>query len=517
MLGDIGSMIQTASEYDNERQSVFGTYIDDTFRLNSHLTIRAGLRWEPFFPEYQASGKGSHIDFAAFAAGTKTTRYKNAPPGLLYNSDPGIPYAYTNKEMNNFEPRIGFIWDRTGKGLETIRVGYARMSDTTNMMWNGEGFADEPPFGEVLSLEHPPGPLSSPYSGYPGGNPFPLPPTSATVPFPQDAIYENLPLHFPPMTVDQWNLAYERQLSQNWMVSASYLGSKTTHEWIVVDQNPPVYIPGTCSGQPCSSEGNTEQRRVLILQNPVAGAYFGDVYGPEAIGNGEYGALLLSARYRFTNNLNLQSNYTYSHCIDTNDIEGEAWPGENGQSQNPNNPKADRGNCFSDHRQVFTTSVIASTPTFQDKWARRWLSDWQLSTIASAQSGPWFTPLTGLDNSLTGQGEDRPNRVGNPRPGHLSRTQWDDPSAFIANPTGTFGNAGRGSLLAPGLVNFDIAVSRYFTLFHETKFEFRVEAFNAFNHPNFGVPDGNLQDSTFGQVLSAGAPRILELGAKYAF
>ena len=79
------------------------------------------------------------------------------------------------------------------------------------------------------------------------------------------------------MTVDQWNLAYERQLSKSWMVSASYLGNKTTHEWIVIDQNPPVYIPGTCSGQPCSSEGNTEQRRMLILQNPVAGAYFGDI------------------------------------------------------------------------------------------------------------------------------------------------------------------------------------------------------------------------------------------------
>jgi hypothetical protein len=517
MLGDIGSMIQTGSEYDNERQSIFGTYIDDTFRLNSHLTIRAGLRWEPFFPEYQASGKGSHIDFAAFAAGTKTKRYLNAPPGLLYNSDPGIPFAYTNNNLNNFEPRIGIVWDPRGKGLETIRMGYARMSDTTNMMWNGEGFADEPPFGAVLSLEHPPGPLSSPYSGYPGGTPFPLPAPSASVPFPLDAIYENLPLHFPPMTVDQWNLAYERQLSQNWMVSASYLGNKTTHEWIVVEQNPPVYLPGTCGGQPCSSEGNTEQRRVLILQNPVAGAYYGDVYGPEAIGNGEYDALLLSARHRFSNNLTLQSNYTYSHCIDTNDIEGEAWPGESGQSQNPNNPKADRGNCFSDHRQVFTASVIASTPTFQDMWRRRLLSDWQLSTIITAQTGPWFTPQTGLDNSLTDQSEDRPNLVGNPRPSHLPRTQWDAPSAFVANPVGTFGDAGRDSLLGPGLVNFDFEVSRFFTLFRETKFEFRVEAFNAFNHTNFGVPDGDLQDSTFGQVLSAAAPRILELGAKYTF
>ena len=517
MLGDIGSLIQTAGEYDDERQSIFGGYVDDTIRLNSHLTIRAGLRWEPFFPEYQADGRGSHFNAADFAAGTKTSRYQNAPPGLLYNSDPGIPFAYTNKDLNDFQPRVGIVWDPTGKGLETIRVGYARMSDTTNMMWNGEGFADQPPFGDVLQIEHPPGPLSSPFTGYPGGNPFPLPVSSTGAQFPLQAIYENLPLHFPPMNVDEWNLAYERQLSQSWMVSASFLGNKTTHEWIVVDMNPPVFIPGTCSGQPCSSEGNTQQRRTLYLQNAAAGAYYGDIYGPEAIGNGEYGALLLSARHRFSDNVTFQGNYTYSHCIDTNDIEGEAWPGESGQSQNPNNPSADRGNCFSDHRQVFTTSLIASTPTFQDMWKRRLISDWQLSTIVTAQTGPWFTPLTGTDNSLTDQSQDRTNRIGNPRPGGLGRTQWDDPSAFEANPIGTFGDAGRDSLLAPGLVNFDIEVSRFFTLFHETKFEFRVEAFNAFNHANFGVPDGNFQDSTFGQVLSAAAPRILELGAKYEF
>jgi Carboxypeptidase regulatory-like domain len=525
MLGDIGQMIQTSPEYDDERQNVFGAYIDDTFRINAHLTIRAGLRWEPSLPEYQADGRGSHFDMAAFDAGIKTKRYINAPPGLLYNSDPGIPYAYTNVILNNFEPRLSFIWDPTGKGTQTVRAGYARLSDTTNMMWNGEGFADQPPFAEVLNIEHPPGPLSSPYTGYPGGNPFPLPPPSANAHFPLDAIYENLPLHFPPMTVDQWNLSYERQLGANWFVSATYMGNKTTHEWIVYNFNPAVYIPGNCvAGQygltangPCSTEANTEQRRILILTNPVAGAYYGNIYGPTAIGNGEYNSLLLSARHRFTKNFTMQANYTYSHCIDTNDIAGEAWPGEQGQSQNPYNPSADRGNCLSDRRQVLSTSFVVVSPTFGNGWQRRITSDWQLSSIISAQTGPWFTPYTGLDNSLTFGNEDRPNVVGNPYPSNQNPTNWINPAAFVANPVGTFGNAGRNSLLAPGMVNFDIELSRLFTVYRETKLEARIEAFNAFNHANFGVPDNNLQDATFGQVLSANAPRILELGLKYTF
>jgi Carboxypeptidase regulatory-like domain len=523
MLGDVGLLQQSNAGESHAKQNVVTAYVDDAIHVNSHLTLTAGLRYEPFLPQYDAGGEGDHFDSAAFAAGVKSNRYKFSPPGLLFNSDPGIPFAYTRTQLNNFEPRVGLAWDRTGKGQETLRVGYARMSDPTQMGWFYQ-FSTMPPWGYQLFLEHPPGPLSNPYAGYPGGNPFtfPLPPPSPASAFGVGTAYDSLPLHFPIMTVDQWNIAYQRQLGANWVLTATYMGNKSTHVWIVQDLNPAVYIPGNCvAGQygltvngPCSTEANTQQRRLLTLQNPAAGPYYSTIIQPAPVGNGEYNALLLSAKHTLSKNFTMTANYTYSHCIDTNDIVGEPYLGMN---QDPSNFNAERGNCMNDRRHLFVASLVANSPNFGQPWQRRFLGNWQLSAIITAQSGPWFTPQTGLDNSLTAEGLDRPNVVGDPYPAHQSPSDWINPLAFSPNPIGTFGNAGRNSLLAPGLVNFDIGVSRFFQLSEVKRLEFRFEGFNAFNHPNFGIPDGNLQDSTFGQILSAADPRILQFGLKFYF
>jgi hypothetical protein len=78
--------------------------------------------------------------------------------------------------------------------------------------------------------------------------------------------------------MQQWNLSYQRQLANNWLISASYMGNKTTHIWSQVNQNPAVYIPGMCNGTPCSTPDNTSQRLLLYLQNPVAGSLFSNIW-----------------------------------------------------------------------------------------------------------------------------------------------------------------------------------------------------------------------------------------------
>ena len=123
---------------------------------------------------------------------------------------------------------------------------------------------------------------------------------------------------------------------------------------------------------------------------------------------------------------------------------------------------------------------------------------WQLAPIISIHSGTWFSPVTGLDNCLTGIGNDRPNVQGNP---YIKSTtaslQWLNPGAFTPNAIGTFGNAGSDSLLGPGYANVDVDVSRYFTIHEKQKLEARFEFFNIANHTNFSTPDNNLQDNTF--------------------
>jgi hypothetical protein len=515
LLGDPNEFSQGAPNLQNWRQNVLGLYADDVLRVNSRLTLTAGIRWDPFFPETDKYGRGDYFDLAAFNAGIKTTRYQFAPPGLLYNSDPGVPHAYTNNHLANFAPRLSISWDPTGKGSQVVRASYGISYDTPGIFYFNQ-FATTAPWSSTVNVLDPPGGLSNPWAGFPGGNPYPVPiPPVASSPFPADGAYQTLPLNLHNSYVQQWLLSYEHQFSANWLFTATYIGNKTTHFWISSDLNPAVYIPGTCNGQPCSTVANTEQRRVLALRNPVSGSQYSDLYTIDDGGNASYHGLLLSIRHRFSNHFTILSNYTYSHCISEADSQGEVV---GDQLENPFDPSLDRGNCEFDLRHILNTSVVATSPSFTSQWARRLLGNWQLSPVISVSSGPWFSAWTGFDNSLTGMGWDRPNLIlSSPYPAHQTVSQWLNAAAFVPNALGTYGNIGRNSLLGPGAVNFDIAVSRSFPLGETRRIEARFEAFNVINHPNFGLPDNTLADSQFGQITTASDPRILQAAFKFLF
>ncbi|MEO7143670.1 MAG: TonB-dependent receptor, partial [Bryobacteraceae bacterium] len=516
LLGDIGSLTQSGPELGAFRQSVLSLYGQDDIRVNSRLTVTAGLRWGPYLPTIDDRGRGNYFSQAAFAAGIKTNRYDNAPPGLLFNSDPGIPYRYANDRYLDLEPRVGIAWDPTGKGDQSVRASYSIIYDSPPTYWY-TNWSDNPPWGAEITVPHPAGKLNDPWAGYPGGNPFPIPSKpSRTAPFVQGSIYQNslLDAHLP--YVQQWNISYQKQLGSDWLLSATYLGNKTTHLWIGIDQNPAVYMPGSCGAQPCSTLANTNQRRVLSLINPVSGAYYASMPNTYDGGNGEYNALLLSVKHRFSRNFQILTNYTYSHCIDDGGNVGDMY---GSQVQDPNNVRGDRGNCESDFRHIFNTSFVVSSPAFSQPWRQRLLSNWQLSPIINVTSGAPFTVYTGRDNSLTAVLEDRPNVVlPNSYGASGNVTKWLNPAAFAA-PLGMYGNAGRNSLTGPGLFNIDMAISRSFRLplGEASKLEVRFEAFNVTNHVNFAVPTNTMTASNFGQIVSAADPRILQLALKLHF
>jgi hypothetical protein len=325
----------------------------------------------------------------------------------------------------------------------------------------------------------------------------------------------NYPLQSYPPSVYQWNLSYQLRLASNWLFSANYLGNKSTHIWTGEDVNPGVYIPGMCNGAPCSTTDNTNQRRVLDLLNPVTGAYYSDITQGDDGANGEYNALLLSAQHRFGNHYTILGNYTYSHCIDEGDFTGDL--GIYGNVQNPFNRNADRGNCGFDIRHVANISFVAEMPRLSNPWTNRLLGNWQLSPIVSVRSGTWFTPFMGVDNSLTGIGDDRPDVIGNPYTRDMQTQQWLNANSFTPNAIGKFGNAGSQSLVGPNYVDLDVGVSRYFNVKEHQRFELRFEFFNTLNHVNFNTPDNYATDSTYGVMLSDYAPRILQFALKYTF
>jgi hypothetical protein len=518
MLGKISSFEQGNIQLQNARQDYTGVYFDDNIRLRKGLNMALGLRWEPYIPVREIYSRIQTFNQAAFTAGTTTSQFTSGPPGLFFVGDPGVPHAYTYSKLAIFQPRVGFTWDPTGSGRQTIRAGFGMFTEAMPTAYFEDQTADAP-WGNSITLHFPAGNLTNPWQGYPGGNPFPQsqPPPKDFV-FPAQGTYTNYPLHAHPTYMLQWNLSYQLQLTKNWLLAANYLGNKTTHVWTGYQMNAGVYIPGMCGESPCSTEDNLQQRRVLSLINPVSGAMYGDFGQADDGANAEYQGILLSAQHRFANHYTVMANETWSHCISEADFGGDLNTGS-GYTSNPFNRNADRGNCGFDLRHNINITLVAEMPRFADPLTNWLLSNWQIAPLISYHTGSFYSIYSGQDNSLSGNGLDRADTFGgNPYIGSTTgNLQWLNPSAFASNAIGTYGNSGSDALRGPGYFDIDAGVSRYFKVKEHQSVELRFEFFNILNHPSFQNPDNYLTDSTFGQISGTYGPRILQFALKYKF
>jgi len=491
-------------------QNIVSFYAEDVWEAPPSLTITAGVRYEPLLPESDHNGIGVRYDAAAFTAGTESTVYTNAPPGFFYFGDKGIPKAFTARDWNNLAPRIGVAWHPNSSTV--VRGSYGVFYVQPILMYI-ERFSQVSPFGDLITLSDPSGGFADPYKQI-SGDPFPLPtppPTNAFfVPF---GSFINMRPIMPTPYVQQWNFVFERQVWKNVLLKTTYIGNKSTHLWNQTEGNPAVF-----TGSATSTVANTNNRRVLNIQNPspTAGGLVGSIAQADPEGTANYNALVLSANKRFTSNFSILANYTYSHCLDIADTANDlAFP----QYQNPNNSSAEYGNCSYDHRQITNASIVAQSPGhWNDVWARRLLSDWDLSIIFSSSTGNYLNPLSGADNSRTGVGLDRPNYVKSSRLSTRTIAQWFDTTAFNGNAVGTFGNASRNSILGPAYVDVDLGFGRRFKFTERWDFQFRAEAFNVLNHTNLSDPGSNLRaTSTYGRVTAASDPRIIQFSGKIHF
>lgn len=496
------------------RQKYIGAYFEDEIHMSSRLTIHAGVRWEPFLPAKDKKSTFDHFYPANFAAGIVSQRFVNAPPGLLFIGDKGVSETYANHRYNKFAPRVGVAFDPTGDGKSSIRASYGLLYDFPEL-----NYASKPgqgaPFGSTVSLSSPANGFVNPYTSYAGGNPFPTPqPPTATATFVTSGQYFNIPQNIRPMYQQVWSLSLQRELPLSLLVTGTYLGSRTNHIWGAGESNPAVYQPGTCGSTACSTTANTNQRRILYLQNANTGKYFANIFATDDSGGATYDALLLSVNRRSVRGPSILANYTYSHCLSDANFAGSLAAA---YYEIPFHPEADYGNCVFDIRNIGHVSVIYKTPAVGHGALRAAIGRWTISPLLTLQSGTWFSPVTGADNSRTGVNLDRPNIIGNPYLRNNTTHTWLNPASFQANAIGTFGNAGAYSLVGPGTFNIDTALSRIVTLPRENAIEFRLEAFNTLNHVNYNNPTASLASSNFGKITSAATGRVLQLAAKYTF
>jgi len=523
LLGRPSQFLQAAPNTLFARQWYTGLYVQDTWKVSRRLTMNGGVRWEPWWPMAIPNKATYTFDYERFTKGIRSTVFVNAPAGLYYPGDPGYPgLSGMNKQLWNFQPRLGLAWDPTASGKTSIRAAYGLSHEYVNGAFFQNGTI-APPWGSEVRMPSPVGGLDNPFLDFPGGNIFP-------VTFDKNAKFSAfggfLTHEYDTKTtqVHNWNLSIQRQVKSGWLLSASYIGNQTAHLWTTRALNPAVNfgsVPCVLQGvsyPACTTAQNINQRRVFSLTGNPDAQYLGPVDIVDDGGTQSYNGLQLSSQSRLSRNFNLNTNYTWSHCIGI-PTGGGGLPNLGTNYPDINNREFERGNCASDRRHLFNLTAVAEMPQFTNRTLRMVGSGWRLSTIWRTQSGSFLTIGTGVDRSLDGTsaGSQRLHQVlANPY-GDRSFNNYLNPNAFAQPAIGTIGTMGRGNILGPGFWSLDMALSRSFKIGEDDRIEFRVEAFNVPNSVRPGNPNTSRNSSQFGQITSAADPRIMQFALKYVF
>jgi len=540
------------------RNKYVGLYGQDSWHVSHSLTFNYGLRWDRIEPWYE-----KYNQIATFVPGQQSVVFPGAPAGILYPTDPGVSRTLAPPGNRDFAPRIGLAYSPSasgegllgkilgGPGKTSIRASYGMFYTAIEALTIGVMSANAP-HGTTYTSPAPPlfaTPFVTASNGQNLGQYFPvtLAPlnTSANHPDPnlnwsQFEPISGLPNYLTTNRIpytEEYMLSLERGLGANTVLSLNYVGTQGHRQLVLREVNPGdpslclfLSNPGNLApGQtPCGpfGEGNTYTTSTGQVYNSTRGplgSNFGSNASQTTIGNSNYNALQITLRHT-SKRLNVLAGYTYSKSLDQSSNLGE--------EVNPQNPSLSRALSAFDVRHNFVVSYSYQIPVERlFRVTNRWTEGWELSGITRFSTGLPVTLVNYGDNSLLGAepngvnnfGVDEPDYNGgplsfngNPRNGR----PYFNTSQFSENALGTPGNASRRSFYGPGMDNFDIALLKNVRLSESKFLQFRIEAFNAFNHAQFFGPqavDGNIDSSTFGQVISAAPPRLVQLGAKFLF
>jgi hypothetical protein len=466
------------------RASSYNFFAEDGISVSRKLKVTLGLRYElPTWP-YELNNM-----ISAFRPGEQSIINPDAPVGLVYPHDPGVPRSTVNNPHKDFAPRIGIAWDPTGSGRTSIRAGYGIFYDS--IPWHDfNQLQIAPPFSffPFVSL---PGEMADPYHGagpfLPGLTSIPF----SQIPFPiqYNVLAQNLKTPY----AQQYNLTVQHEFGGGWLAQVGYVGTTGTHLPNTLDLNQAVFIPGQ------STPNNIEGRRPF-------GPNFSSILAQSTAWTSNYNSLQASVQKKMSRGLTLLAAYTWSHAIDTLSTP-QAFRNSVGQQNGPVNNydlSLDRGNAAFDATQRFVVSYLYELPEFSadNGFVHKAINGWGVNGIVAFQSGTPFTILDPTDTACTGNTNGRADLVGNPHISNPSINEYFNTAAFA--PVGQcagYGTSGRNILRGPGVNNWDFAIVKNTRFGESMNVQFRSEFFNLWNHPGFVNPVSDITSPNFGQIL----------------
>jgi hypothetical protein len=518
------------------RNKYAGVFAQDSWHARPNLTLNYGLRWDRIEPWYEKYNQISTTE-----PGRQSVVFPGAPPGILYPTDPGVRRTLA-PPGDEFSPRIGlayspnvsddgFLGKILGPGKTSLRAGFGMYYTSIEALTLGV-LAANAPYGTTYSSPAPPlfsNPFVTASNGQNLGQYFPvtLAPLNSSSSHPDANLdwSQYLPISgIPAYPVSnripytgQYMFSIERQFGDNTLFTASYVGNQSHRLLVLVESNPGD--PALCLSLPtCGPFKETASG----TRGPL-GPSFGSDTNQSTIGNSHYNALELSLRHT-SKRLQIFASYTFSKSIDQSSNVGE--------EVNPINPALSRALSAFDVTHNFVVSYAYQLP-FDSLFgvSNRWTNGWTISGVTHLSSGFPVTLLNYGDNSLLGAEPNGINNYGvdepqftpgpldlnsNPRNGK----SYFNTSLFGLQRLGTPGNSRRRFFYGPGLDNYDMALVKSVPLSESRSLQFRMEAFNVFNHAQFFGPtsvNGNINSSTFGEVVSAAPPRLMQAAIKLIF
>ena len=476
-------------------------YVQDGWQVTPNLKIDAGIRYEYNRNMTEGDNRIAAIDTSIaggrfVVASDESGNISPASNALL----PFIPIPYVASSAagwNNsllvprslrLAPRSGLAWSVPGRLKTVIRAGFgiypnqAAYSIVTNLAQNLPFFVTKTVNSAVtLSPTFTTGnALTANPIGTVGGN--------------------NLDHTFKIEYNEVWNFSLERELTPSTLLSLLYVGSRTVHA-----------DSGTVLNVPLPGAGAIAARRPIPQLSQIADIRWN--------GWATYHALTVAAKRRFAKGLMFDANWTWSHSIDDASDPG-ATLNEPNLPQNVYDLGSEKASSSFDHRHRVVVSFIYQLPLTgkPSGWVHAILGQWQLGGYFTAQSGAPFTVNIASDQANIGAGPaQRPNISGSPDNGPKNPQQWFDTSVFSLPALFTFGNAPRNAVIGPGLREFDLSLQKDFRVTEATKLQFRAEAYNLFNHPNFNIPNRIAFAPNFGSISSAQDSRQLQFAMKFLF
>ena len=489
-------------------------YVQDDWKVSSRLTVNLGLRWEYMQPQYSALGNTSaflpqYYDRAqapqilaatgAIMQGTGNpynglalggSKFPSSANGRVVGvSNPAVNALFHNLPMgtahtywNTWGPRVGFAYDLSGHQSTILRGGYGMFYERVegNYLFSA---VNNPPFVQQAQIYN--GNISNPT----GGSNIVFPSTI------NNSHYLDMKV---PRTMN-WSLGIQQKISADTLLSVAYIGSSSANLSYQQDIN---QLPlGTIQAN--------HGVNVNALR-PYPG--YADIYEYNTGANATYHSLQVQLKKQMRGGALVNVAYTWSRAL----TDATAY---NYQPMNSYNLRGDWGPANYNRNQIFVLSYVYPLPfwTAGDTWYKKALGGWQVSGVATLESGlPLNVTVQGDPAGIGISGSQRPNVVGDVFAG-THGTQFLNPHAFAVAQAGTFGNLGAYAIFGPPTYNFDAAIQKDFPFHERIHTNFRAEFFNFPNHLSYTTVNTTVASSNFGQVTAATDPRTIEFAIRVSF